>query len=56
MFLNLNVKLFHKALYYITPFLSLVSGHYAAHCFKIHLPALFIAVVLPTIIRRFPII
>jgi hypothetical protein len=51
-FLNLNVKLFNNALYYITLFLNLVSGQYAAQCVNTCLPVIFTAVALFYFIHR----
>lgn len=53
MFLNLNVKLFHKALCYITLFINLVSGQFSAQCVNMCLSALFIAVALSSFIHTF---
>jgi len=50
--LNLNVQLFHNALYYITLFINLVSGQYAAQCFNVCLPALFVAAALISSIHK----
>ena len=52
-FLNLNVKIFHNALYYVNLFLKLVSGQYVAQCFNICLPVMFNAIALPSFIHTF---
>jgi len=51
--MNLNIKLFHNALYYVNLFLKLVSGQYVAQSFNKCLPVMFIDIALPSFIHKF---